>query len=117
MHRGGVMNEQSRSFAVLCRRLSSHSLPFGDVHAARDLLMDRCVFSRSCIIRRSHLATPPPPTLVTTPYHPQAKRNNLILSGEFGLLIALGTLLLRLPFAGATRPLTWSEAYRADHAA
>lgn len=58
-----------------------------------------------------------PPSLVTTPYNPQAKRNSAILIGGFALLIVLGTLLLRLPFVGATRSLTWNEAYRANHAA
>jgi trk system potassium uptake protein TrkH len=40
-----------------------------------------------------------------------ARRNNLILVVGFAVLITIGTLLLRLPFAGATRSLTWSEAF------
>lgn len=42
---------------------------------------------------------------------PLARRNALILAGGFGLLVAIGTLLLRLPLAAAGRPLTWGEAF------
>lgn len=42
---------------------------------------------------------------------PLAKQNSLILVIGFALLILLGTVLLRLPVAGAQRPLTWDEAF------
>jgi trk system potassium uptake protein TrkH len=40
-----------------------------------------------------------------------AKQNALTLVAGFALIIAIGTLLLRLPLAGTTRTLTWSEAF------
>lgn len=48
--------------------------------------------------------------IVQSTPNPQARRNALILVLGFAALIAVGTLLLRLPAAG-TRPLTWSEAF------
>ncbi len=41
---------------------------------------------------------------------PLARRNALILILGFAALVALGTVLLRLPAAGADEQLTWSEA-------
>jgi trk system potassium uptake protein len=52
-----------------------------------------------------------PPSTLAVPHSPLAKRNNLILVVGFLLLIVIGTLLLKLPFAGTARPLTWSEAF------
>lgn len=42
--------------------------------------------------------------------NPLARRNALILVIGFALIIAIGTLILRLPVAGAQRQLTWEEA-------
>lgn len=53
------------------------------------------------------------PELPRTHSHPSplARSNALTLVVGFALLIAVGTVLLRLPISGATRPLTWSEAF------
>lgn len=44
-------------------------------------------------------------------HSPLARKNALILVLGFAAVIAIGTLLLRLPAAGAHRPLTWEEAF------
>lgn len=41
---------------------------------------------------------------------PLARQNALVLVVGFAAIILLGTILLRLPFAGAGRSLTWEEA-------
>ncbi|MDQ7029479.1 MAG: potassium transporter TrkG [Ardenticatenia bacterium] len=41
---------------------------------------------------------------------PLAKQNALVLVVGFALIVAVGTLLLRLPISGTERPLTWEEA-------
>jgi trk system potassium uptake protein len=42
---------------------------------------------------------------------PLARQNSLILVLGFALIILIGTLLLRLPTAGASGPLDWDEAF------
>ncbi|HEY81547.1 MAG TPA: potassium transporter [Anaerolineae bacterium] len=45
-------------------------------------------------------------------YSPLARQQAMILVIGFGAIIALGTVLLRLPFAAAgSQPLTWGEAF------
>ncbi|RME80085.1 MAG: potassium transporter [Caldilineae bacterium] len=43
-------------------------------------------------------------------HSPLARRNSLILVLGFALIILVGTVLLRLPWAGSHRALTWEEA-------
>lgn len=49
------------------------------------------------------------PTLLSQPSS-LARQNSLILVVGFALVVLIGTVLLRLPIAGATRALTWDEA-------
>lgn len=49
------------------------------------------------------------PTLLSQPSS-LARQNALTLVIGFALVILVGTVLLRLPISGATRPLTWDEA-------
>jgi trk system potassium uptake protein len=51
------------------------------------------------------------PSLLSSDPSPAAKNNAVVLVGGFGTVILVGTLLFRLPIAGAARPLTWSEAF------
>ncbi|HEY0738999.1 MAG TPA: potassium transporter TrkG [Herpetosiphonaceae bacterium] len=72
---------------------------------------DRAGSSPHYAARTGRRPQPGLPAGVTHPYSPQAKRNTLILVVGFALLITIGTLLLRLPIAGTSRSLTWSEAF------
>ncbi len=75
-----------------------------------DDLPDVDVAVQRARLRRGDAHPPPAASLVTAPPSPLAKQNALFLVVGFAILIAIGTLLLRLPAAGATRPLTWDEA-------
>jgi trk system potassium uptake protein TrkH len=62
-------------------------------------------------VKRSPDSTFAAGEIVQSHPNPLARRNALILVLGFAALIAIGTLLLRLPIAGANQPLTWSEAF------
>ena len=61
--------------------------------------------------RTNRVELRPESSLLLSDPNPAAKKNALSLVGGFALIIFIGTLLLRLPVAGATRELTWSEAF------
>jgi trk system potassium uptake protein len=77
---------------------------------ALDDLAEVGTAARRAYQRRIEGVPPPESPLLSSPPNPQAKNNALLLVLSFAGLIAIGTLLLRLPAAGTTRALTWSEA-------
>lgn len=62
-------------------------------------------------LRRNGIESNYEPALLHAGPSPGAKHNALSLVVGFAAIILIGTLALRLPVAGTTRALTWSEAF------